>query len=98
LLCAVAFIGFKATEYTHLVSGGHGPDSNAYFMWLFILTGVHLAHVVLGVGVLTALLLRARRGVRATGTGRIVYEGGACYWHLVDLLWMMLFPLVYLVA
>ncbi|GAB04045.1 cytochrome c oxidase subunit 3 family protein [Gordonia amarae] len=98
LLCAVAFIGFKATEYTHLVSDGHGPDSNAYFMWLFILTGVHLAHVVLGLGVLTALVLRARRRVPATGTGRIVYEGGACYWHLVDLLWMMLFPLVYLVA
>lgn len=98
LLCAVAFIAFKATEYTHLVGDGHGPDANAYFMWLFILTGVHLAHVVLGVGVLTALLLRARRNVPPDGTGGIVYEGGACYWHLVDLLWMMLFPLVYLVA
>ncbi|MXP23326.1 cytochrome c oxidase subunit 3 family protein [Gordonia sp. HNM0687] len=97
-LCAVVFTALKAVEYTHLVQEGHGPDSNPYFMWLFILTGVHLAHVALGFVVLVVLMLRARRRIRSEGSGRVFYEGGTCYWHLVDLLWMMLFPLVYLVA
>lgn len=97
-LCAVTFIALKSIEYTHLVQDGHGPDANPYFMWLFILTGVHLAHVALGLVVLVVLMLRARRRIPSQGSGRVFYEGGTCYWHLVDLLWMMLFPLVYLVA
>ncbi|MBD1319582.1 cytochrome c oxidase subunit 3 family protein [Streptomyces sp. SID6673] len=98
MACAILFVALKAVEYVHLVHGGDGPDSNAYFMWLFILTGIHLSHVVIGVVVIGILLLRARRAVRADGRGRMFYEGGACYWHMVDLLWMVLFPLVYLVA
>ncbi|WAC54033.1 cytochrome c oxidase subunit 3 [Gordonia sp. SL306] len=96
--CAILFVVLKAVEYVHLVHGGDGPDSNPYFMWLFILTGIHLSHVVVGVVVLGILLQRARRAVPADGRGRMFYEGGACYWHMVDLLWMVLFPLVYLVA
>ncbi|MFC9978532.1 cytochrome c oxidase subunit 3 [Gordonia sp. NPDC127522] len=96
--CAVLFTALKAVEYTHLISSGHGPDTGPYFMWLFILTGVHLFHVVLGIAVLAVLCLRARRRLSSEGPRRVFYEGGACYWHLVDLLWMVLFPLVYLVA
>nr|WP_281169229.1 cytochrome c oxidase subunit 3 [Gordonia soli] len=96
--CALVFTMLKAAEYTHLVASGHGPDADPYFMWLFILTGVHLAHVVLGIAVLAVLVSRTRRRVPVDGAGRMFYEGGACYWHLVDLLWMVLFPLVYLVA
>ncbi|MEE4023403.1 cytochrome c oxidase subunit 3 [Gordonia sp. PKS22-38] len=96
--CAVVFIALKSFEYTHLVHEGHGPGTDPYFMWLFILTGVHLAHVVLGLVVLVVLMLRARRHEASEGSGRVFYEGGTCFWHLVDLLWMMLFPLVYLVA
>jgi nitric oxide reductase NorE protein len=97
-VCAITFMALKAVEYTHLVHTGHGPDSNPYFMWLFILTGIHLAHVALGLVVLGVLFVRTRRRTPSTGSDRIFYEGGTCYWHLVDLLWMMLFPLLYLVA
>lgn len=98
IVCGLAFMTLKVAEYTHLVSHGHGPDVNAYFMWFFILTGTHLFHVVLGVAVLAVLYGRARRDEELTESRRKIFEGGACYWHLVDLLWMVLFPLVYLVA
>ncbi|MFW0786988.1 cytochrome c oxidase subunit 3 [Gordonia sp. CPCC 206044] len=98
VVCAGTFVVGKVIEYIHLVNTGHGPDENPYFMWLFILTGVHLSHVVIGIVVLGVLVGRARRAIAADGAGRVVYEGGACYWHMVDLLWMMLFPVVYLVA
>lgn len=98
IACAILFTALKVVEYTHLVTSGHGPDTGPYFMWLFILTAVHLSHVVLGIAVLGVLRLRARRRIACTGSQRVFYEGGTCYWHLVDLLWMVLFPLVYLVA
>ncbi|WP_343287299.1 cytochrome c oxidase subunit 3 [Gordonia sp. SID5947] len=98
MACAVVFVALKGVEYTHLVQGGDTPDSNPYFMWLFILTGIHLSHVVIGLVVLGVLMLRARRELPSEGRQRVFYEGGACYWHMVDLLWMVLFPLVYLVA
>ncbi|MDT2005524.1 cytochrome c oxidase subunit 3 family protein [Rhodococcus opacus] len=96
--CGLLFAGLKTVEYMHMIGSGHGPDVNAYYMWFFILTGTHLFHVVIGVGVLGVLFTRARRPVDLTGSKRAVFEGGTCYWHLVDLLWMVLFPLVYLVG
>jgi nitric oxide reductase NorE protein len=58
-------------------------------------TGVHLLHVLLGLGVLVWLRSRLRGGVTST-SDRSFLEGGACYWHMVDLLWLVLFPLFYL--
>lgn len=98
VVCAVVFAAFKGVEYTHLIADGQGPESNPYFMWLFILTGVHLSHVVIGMPLLGVVATRARARIPCAGSGAVFYEGASCYWHLVDLLWMMLFPLVYLVA
>ncbi|MFT4042402.1 MAG: cytochrome c oxidase subunit 3 [Gordonia sp. (in: high G+C Gram-positive bacteria)] len=97
-ICAAIFISLKVVEYVHMIGAGHGPDVNPYYMWLFILTGVHLSHVVVGFLALGMLFTRARRCVPVSGGDRVFYEGAACYWHMVDLLWMVLFPLVYLVA
>lgn len=98
MACGAVFVALKVYEYTHLATGGHGPDSNPFFTWYFILTGVHLLHVLIGVGVLALLISKSR----ATGAGQdkhlMVVESGACFWHLVDLLWMLIFPLLYLVA
>ena len=63
----------------------------------FILTGVHLLHVCVGMAVLTFLLTQTRRH-ELSGTRMAVNEGGACFGHLVDLLWILIFPLLYLVA
>lgn len=97
LVCGLAFVGLKSVEYTAKVSQGHVPTQNNFYLYFFILTGLHLFHVLIGLVVLILLLTQARRAeLSATRMG--VVEGGACFWHLVDLLWIVLFPLLYLVS
>ncbi|MGO9103478.1 MAG: cytochrome c oxidase subunit 3 [Mycobacterium sp.] len=97
ILCGLAFVGNKAIEYTTEISAGHVPTQNDFYLYFFILTGVHLFHLLVGLVVLTLLFTQARRtDLDATRMGLV--EGGACFWHLVDLLWIVLFPLLYLVS
>ena len=64
-------------------------------MFYYILTGLHFVHVVIGMVVVLFMAHRARRGIRGRGDMSFL-EGGASYWHMVDLLWIVLFPLIYL--
>jgi nitric oxide reductase NorE protein len=92
--CAVGFLGVKAVEWGSLLHQGHTPSTNAYYQLYFMLTGMHLVHVLIG----TAVLLGVRRKVtRGTDTPRLL-EGSASYWHMVDALWLGLFPLLYLLG
>ena len=95
--CGGIFIALKVFEYHSLVTAGHGIGANHFYLYYFILTGVHLFHVCVGMAVLTFLLSQTRRS-ELSETRMAVVEGGACFWHLVDLLWIVLFPLLYLVA
>ncbi|KDP06986.1 cytochrome oxidase subunit III [Mycobacterium avium subsp. hominissuis 101] len=97
MVCGAIFIALKVFEYSSLVSEGHGVGENHFYLYYFILTGVHLFHVCVGMGVLTFLLAQTRRH-ELSETRTAVVEGGACFWHLVDLLWIVLFPLLYLVS
>jgi nitric oxide reductase NorE protein len=63
-------------------------------MYYFILTGIHWFHLLIGMGVLTFLWRLSRKPVDDKRVGYI--EAGASYWHMVDLLWIVLFPLIYL--
>jgi nitric oxide reductase NorE protein len=97
LACGLAFVGLKAVEYTAQVSDGHTPDQNTFYLYYFILTGLHLFHVLIGITVLAMLL--SQTGHAELGPTRMaLVEGGACFWHLVDLLWVVLLPLLYLVS
>lgn len=91
------FVGLKVFEYVALATSGHGPGANDFFLYYFILTGLHLFHVCIGIGVLAFLLTQTRRSELST-TRMAAVEGGACFWHLVDLLWIFLFALLYLVS
>jgi nitric oxide reductase NorE protein len=95
--CALGFAAVKAVEYAWVIRAGHTPDSNEFFMYYFVFTGIHLAHLTIGLGALTALILLSRRPVLGPGSLKVA-EGAAAYWHMVDLLWLVLFPLFYLVA
>ena len=96
LACAVIFAGIKAIEYTDLGTGGHGPGTNDFLTYYFVFTGIHLGHVVLGsVGLIVAS--RLSRAGHAGRNRESWLEGIACFWHLVDLLWIVLFALLYLV-
>ncbi|HYF27534.1 MAG TPA: cytochrome c oxidase subunit 3 [Baekduia sp.] len=88
----VAFIGVKAYEYADLVDAGHSMRDGDFFLCYFAFTGVHLVHVALGTGLLLAVAGRARRRPLRPE----IVEGAGAYWHLVDLLWLVLFPLLYL--
>ena len=89
------FMVSKAIEYFQKFAHGITPGTNPFFMWYFTLTGIHLIHVVVGTSMLTYLWIRSRRGTY-DHLHKAVPESVASYWHLVDLLWIMIFPLLYL--
>jgi nitric oxide reductase NorE protein len=92
--CALLFAALKITEYVAEVGAGYTPSSNLFFTFYFVLTGIHLLHVLIG----AVLLLTVWRGLRAPKpdvSPRFV-EGAGIYWHMVDLLWVILFPLLYI--
>ena len=94
LTCAGIFATLKAAEYVHILGGGEGPATNTFYTFYFVLTGVHLLHVLIGAALLTSWIqVLRRRGP----VGRLV-EAIAVYWHMVDLLWVVIFTLLYLVC
>jgi nitric oxide reductase NorE protein len=90
------FVLIKALEFHEKISAGITPSTNEFFMYYFVLTGLHLAHVVIGLGVLLALS-RIARNTSPSRTHFAFFEGGGCFWHMVDLLWIVIFPLLFLV-
>lgn len=97
LLCGVAFVVLKFFEYRGKVVSGITPTTNDFYMYYFILTGIHLLHVLIGIGVLAFMWRRLR--ARPSGPqDMVLIESGACYWHMVDLLWVVLFALLYLMS
>lgn len=95
LLCGLAFMVSKALEYTEKLTSGISMLTNDFYMYYYSLTGIHLAHVMAGNVVLAVLWIKARAGACSSSNPRAL-ECGATYWHMVDLLWIMLFPLLYL--
>jgi nitric oxide reductase NorE protein len=95
--CAAVFVALKATEYSREILDGATPTANLFFTYYFALTGLHLVHVLVGSALLTAWCVMARRQ-RPWQQSRITVEGIAVYWHMVDLLWIAIFTLVYLVC
>lgn len=95
LVCGLAFMVSKGIEYTEKINENVTLLTNDFYMYYFTLTGIHLAHVVAGNVVLLVLWFKAR--AKAFEPERpVALECGATYWHMVDLLWIMLFPLLYL--
>ena len=85
--------GAKLNEYGHLAGLGLGMEHNTFFTLYWILTGFHFLHVLLGMVILAWLAERCRRRLPA---GRPRRPGiRVLYWHMVDLVWVLLFPLVY---
>lgn len=95
MLCGTAFLVNKGLEWSDLLSHGHKPATNNFFMYFFVLTGIHAFHLLIGMGVLTTLLILTRKPTLSKGQYAFL-EGGACFWHMVDLLWIVLFALLYL--
>jgi len=96
-VCAAAFATIKVLEWVAKLNAGHGPDDNLFFTYYYMLTGLHFAHLLIGSAVLAYLWRRLGRPARPESERRVV-ECCASYWHMVDLLWVVLFPVIYLSA
>jgi nitric oxide reductase NorE protein len=97
ILVASGFAILKGFEYGTKIAHGITPLTNPFFMFYFVLTGVHFLHYLVGMVVLVVLAVKARSGPIGQ-TFATWMESGGIYWHLVDLLWVFLFPMLYLLG
>lgn len=95
LLCGAAFALIKFFEYSDKFSTGINVTTNDFFMYYFMFTGIHFVHVFLGLVVLIILRNKTTAADFQQSDMQLL-ESGATYWHMVDLLWIVLFPLLYL--
>lgn len=94
LSCGIAFLLVKSSEFAAKFAAGISLSTNTFYMFYLSLTGFHFLHVLLGVVILFVLWRQACAGVYTPQNLHGV-ESGAAYWHMVDLVWLILFPLVY---
>jgi len=107
LLLASLFMVDKYIEWTHEFEYGIYPGSEVlknlphgellFFGLYFIMTGLHALHVFIGMILLTICLIKIRNG-SIHHEYFLLFENSGLYWHLVDLIWIFLFPLLYLVT
>jgi len=90
------FLVIKSFEFYGKFSSGITLSTNTFYMFYLSLTIFHFMHVILGMVILAAVMLKARRGGYSAENHTGV-ETGAAYWHMVDLLWIILFPLIYVI-
>jgi cytochrome c oxidase subunit 3 len=107
LLCAAVFMVNKYFEWGHKIHIGLYPGSDLmltlshgqvmFFSLYYFMTGLHMFHLVVGGIILTIVLIKVQSG--AINAGKyVLLENGGLYWHLVDLIWIFLFPLLYLIT
>lgn len=97
LLCSFGFLGIKYLEYSAKFHHGYFPSTNNFFGIYFVMTGLHMLHVIGGIVVFIYLLFFGSKMWLKNPdqyTNRIEYAG--LYWHFVDLVWIFLFPSLYL--
>ena len=87
----------KLWEYVDLYGHGYNLGTDTFFMFYFFLTFFHFMHVVLGQIILVVLAVKVRNG-DYNGDDMNGMESGASYWHMVDLVWLVLFPMLYVLA
>ncbi len=94
LLMGLLFLVVKSIEYNDHYSHGINLRTNKFFMFYFSLTFFHFMHVLMGMVILAANAVKTRAG-GYTSENHVGLETGASYWHMVDMVWIILFPLIY---
>ncbi len=96
LICGGVFLAIKTYEFNEKFSLGINMSTNDFYFFYFSLTIFHYLHVILGMIILLAVAIKAQRGNYSSQNYTGVETGGA-YWHMVDLVWIILFPLIYII-
>ncbi len=94
MACGAVFVGLKLLEFASKINAGISMSTNTFYMFYLFLAFFHFMHVILGMVILGAVALKAWRGGYTIND----YDGAetaAAYWHMVDLVWIILFPLIY---
>ncbi len=109
VVLGLVFLGIKYEEYHHKwvehlipgpafhLAGAPGPEAQLFFCQYFAMTGLHALHMVIGMALLLGLVAPAYLGRFGPRNHNFV-EGMGLYWHFVDIVWIFLFPLLYLVG
>jgi len=106
LLLSLMFMVIKYFEWSAKISHGLFPGLDLYkslppgealyFFLYFIMTGLHALHIIIGAVIIAVTMYRTRKGL-VTADKYTLTENAGLYWHLVDLIWIYLFPLFYLI-
>jgi cytochrome c oxidase subunit III len=108
LILGCVFLGIKFAEWAHKFEEGHVPgalfrfegaraqNAELFFSLYFAMTGLHALHMVIGAGMLAVLIVQSYRG-RYSAAYNTPVDLAGLYWHFVDLVWIFLFPLLYLI-
>jgi cytochrome c oxidase subunit 3 len=106
ILCGLIFLVNKYFEWGHKIEGGIYPNSeklvsgphgqNMFFGLYYVITGLHGIHIIIGMTLLIVSLIFVQRG-KITFERFALLENSGLYWHLVDLIWIFIFPLFYLI-
>lgn len=93
----LAFMGLKSVEWAQKLQHGLGLHHDGFFTYYWLLTGFHFLHVAVAVVILLALHRGIRKG-RYTQLDHFDVESGAAFWHMCDLVWLTLYPAIYLLG
>jgi cytochrome c oxidase subunit 3 len=109
IFLGLVFLGVKGTEYLHKYEehllpgsnfaypGAHAGAAALFYSLYFAMTGMHALHMIVGIAIFAVLIVAARRG-RYTARYHTPVELAGLYWHFVDIIWIFLFPLFYLLG
>jgi nitric oxide reductase NorE protein len=93
MLGGLLFLVLKSIEYYLKIESGHTLGSNSFFTFYWLLTGFHVIHVIVGL----VILLFTQNGLKKGKALLEDIEASAAFWHMCDLIWLLLFPVLYLI-
>lgn len=93
-LLGCGFLGVKSVEYAEKFSHHYTPHTDLFFSFYFIMTGLHALHVIVGLLIIGGMLVKVM--MNSPRIDGVVVHNVGLYWHFVDVVWIFLFPLLYL--
>jgi len=95
ILLGIVFVGNKVMEYTAKLDMGLALGTNTFMNYYWLLTGFHLIHVITGLVILVIIIWPIHKDPVAVDV--LDLEAGGAFWHMCDLIWLFLFPVIYLI-